>query len=108
MSASELVVSFLYFDGCPLAPRARANLVDALERLQPDCRVGMVEVDLMDPQTPDPIRRWGSPTILINGKDLADEQPGSASNCRIYPGSTRVPSSDEIATAIKKHLVTSP
>ena len=103
---AELTVSFLYFDGCPLAPRARTSLAGAIRQFKPDIRVGLIEVDLMDAQTPDDMKRWGSPTILINGQDIAGGPQGSGHSCRIYPGEERVPSAAEIADAICAGLET--
>ena len=97
---AEMAVSFLYFDGCPLAPKARANLACAIDQLHPDIRVGLVEVDLMDPHTPDSLRYWGSPTILIDDQDITGAEQGSACSCRIYASEGGVPSADEITQAI--------
>lgn len=44
------------------------------------------EVDVKAPGTAAQLRGWGSPTILVNGKDVAGGQP-SGTSCRLYPGS---------------------
>jgi hypothetical protein len=46
----------------------------------------VIEVDVTDPSTPLQLRSWGSPTILVDGADVALGVP-SGRSCRIYPGS---------------------
>lgn len=98
---NDLKVSFLYFDGCARAPGARRNLLDALERVRADVKIGMEEVDIMDPVTPEHLRRWGSPTILIDGVDMTGAEQGSALSCRIYTSEGGVPTTREIVRAIR-------
>ncbi len=91
-------VQFLSFEGCPLADAARANLEKALA----DCGVsGYDQIDILDPDTPDDLPGWGSPTILVNGIDVTGQSKGESVSCRIYPGPDRVPSSDTIAASIR-------
>jgi len=101
MKSTNPVIQFLYFDGCPLAPRARDNLNGAIAQVGESVRVDLEEVDLLAPEVPADLKRWGSPTILINGKDMMDGEKGSACNCRIYAGKDGLPSAEEIARAIK-------
>lgn len=100
----DMAVAFLYFQGCPLAPRARANLVAALARVGRGNRFSLEEVDLMAPETPEHLKGWGSPTILIDNSDIMGASPGSARNCRIYASHGGVPSEDEIVAAIEARL----
>lgn len=61
-------IDLVYFDGCPNAERARENLRAALEG---SGRVAeWSEWDLMAASTPDEYRQHGSPTILVDGKDV--------------------------------------
>lgn len=74
-------VQLLYFPGCPNVDGAR----DALRRLVAP-RTAIEEIDTTAPNTPAHLRAWGSPTILIDGVDVAGGQP-SGSCCRLYPSS---------------------
>jgi hypothetical protein len=47
----------------------------------------VVEIDLTETGTADELRMWGSPTILVDGADVAGSIP-SGGGCRIYQGST--------------------
>lgn len=94
------VIQFLYFHGCPLAPRARDNLVQAIGSLSSRNSVSFEEVDLMSGQTPQDLQRWGSPTILLNGRDITGAPPGDACTCRIYASQGGVPTAQEISDAI--------
>jgi hypothetical protein len=60
------------------------------------------EVDVTAAGTPEHLRQWGSPTILVDGWDVAGEPPTGPS-CRIYrsAGSERgVPPDDLIARTL--------
>ncbi len=74
-------VQLLSFPGCPNARGAREVLTRALaaERMS----VTVEEVDVTAAETPEPLRAWGSPTILIDGRDAAGATP-SGSSCRLY------------------------
>jgi hypothetical protein len=81
-------VQLLYFDGCPLAERARTVLEQALLR----CGIsGYEEVDLLASATPEELRGWGSPTILIDGEDATGAAKGDDVGCRIYATPAGVP-----------------
>ncbi len=96
---NELSIQFLAFDGCPLAEAARRSLEQALAEV----RLGSYEeIDILDPDTPEDIRGWGSPTILVNGKDVSGNPKGNSVGCRIYPDPDRVPSPESIVQCIKR------
>lgn len=101
---ADITVSFLFFDGCPLAARARDNLMSALEHVRARLMIGVEEVDIMDPQTPESMQRWGSPTILVDGMDITGATQGAACNCRIYPGKGSVPTIEQIADALRQKI----
>ncbi len=101
---AEITVSFLYFDDCPLATRARDNLMSALNHVREHMMIGVEEVDIMDPRTPEPLKSWGSPTILVDGLDITGAPQGAAGNCRIYPGEGSVPTIDEIVDALVRRV----
>ena len=79
-----MLVELLYLPGCPHVELARKALKQALSKLEdvPD----ISELDVTDEHTPPHLRSWGSPTILIDGVDVAGASP-SGSSCRLYPGS---------------------
>ena len=94
------VIQFLYFDGCPLAPRARDNLVQAISSLPFPSAISFEEINLMAGKTSLEFKRWGSPTILLNGRDITGAPPGDSCTCRIYASDGGVPTAVEIANAI--------
>ena len=91
------LIQFLSFDGCPLAEGTLKRLNDAIELagLTGLCRVE--HVDIMAPETPEALRRWGSPTILMDEKELTGQAPGDAAGCRIYQGPGGLPTRLQIA-----------
>ena len=94
-------VSFLAFDGCPLAPRALDNLLAAICLLDSEIPVDFERIDLLSDSTPNEVKRWGSPTILSNGADITGHGKGDACSCRIYSSQGGVPSMDDILNAIR-------
>ncbi|HEV2421812.1 MAG TPA: hypothetical protein VGS59_08910 [Candidatus Acidoferrales bacterium] len=65
------------------------------------------EVLVEDEKMAAALRFCGSPTIRINGRDVADEPLGDrafALSCRLYPGSKQigVPSADVIHRALRE------
>lgn len=99
---SEPKIQLLVFEGCPLADAAR----DALEVALTAVGVSRYEeVDILDPDTADELRGWGSPTILIDGQDVTGNAKGDSVGCRVYDGPDRVPSPEEIAAVIRSSMV---
>jgi len=94
-------IQLLVFRGCPLAEPARRSLRKALAALRIE---QYEELDLLDPTTPTELRGWGSPTILIEGRDVVDGLIGDSVRCRSYPAPDRVPSPDVIAAKISRAL----
>ena len=80
----DVVIQLLYFAGCPHVDAARRQLSQALSGLANPPHV--IEIDVTAPDTPPHLRSWGSPTILVDGADVALGVPTGRS-CRIYPGS---------------------
>jgi hypothetical protein len=100
MQTNDITVEFLFFEGCPLAPKALLHLEQAIAQLKGQMKIAINHVDLMHPSTPDSLKRWGSPTILLNGHDISGAKPGEANNCRIYSSPGGVLSAQEIAEAL--------
>jgi len=84
-------VEILYVADCPTHPAA-VNLVNqvlAAERVEADIQ----EVLVRDERMANELGFCGSPTIRINGRDVAGESPDARSfalSCRLYPGSKQV------------------
>ncbi len=100
--ADDIVVEFLAFDGCPLAPESFNQLEQAVEQLKGFLKVKINQIDLMCPSTSESLKRWGSPTILLNGLDISGAEQGDANCCRIYPGAGGVLSKQQIVAALMK------
>lgn len=91
-------IQLLVFQGCPLAGAARDSLVTALSSL--GLRT-FEEIDILDPATPDELKAWGSPTILVDGEDVTGATGGDGIGCRVYGSPQGVPSPETIAEKIK-------
>jgi hypothetical protein len=74
-------VELLIFQGCPHAECARTNLRAALEKA--GAPATWKEWDLAADATPQQYRRYGSPTVLVNGADVTgDWGTAAAMACR--------------------------
>ena len=96
-------ITLVYDTDCLNLPAARGALRKALEHegLEPQ----WVEYDRSAPGTPALLLRFGSPTILVDGVDVAGEagHAAAAASCRVYRGErglSGVPSAESIAVAI--------
>ncbi len=89
--AAELV----YFRGCPHVAAARKALHDALTAtgFAPDWQ----EWDQENPRTPVRVRGYGSPTVLVGGRDV---RGGSAGSEGLACRADGPPSVDEIRRAL--------
>lgn len=97
-------VELIYDHDCPNVSITRAQLLRAFSEtgIPPRWR----EWERSDSQSPDYVRGYGSPTILINGKDVAGVTPfDGISCCRLYPRTSRemqgVPPAELIASALR-------
>ena len=80
-------VELIYFPGCPHVEMARAQLVRAFAaaKVRPRWR----EFRTGDPDLPGHARGFGSPTILVDGRDVTGGAPAdSAEACRLYTDET--------------------
>ena len=75
-------IQFITFSGCPNALAAR----EALGRVLAASGIaGVIEdVDTSDPSTPEALRNWGSPTVLIDGVDAGGSDGPEGPGCRLY------------------------
>lgn len=100
-SGPDVKVQFLSFAGCPLADAAKTSLEQALC----DCGMeGYESIDILAPGVPDELRIWGSPTILIDGKDVTGQGKGDGVGCRVYSTPSRVPDARVIASSLAAAL----
>ncbi len=78
---NRMRVELVYFEGCPNAVTARENIRAAVRVLGQSLE--WEERDLMDPSTPESFKRYGSPTVLVDGEDVTGVQAGNgAMACR--------------------------
>ena len=99
-----MVVELIYSLDCPNVDLARSHLVRAF------AQVGQApkwsEHVIGDPATPEHAAGYGSPTILIDRRDVSGAPAGANASCRLYRTEdghlTRAPSIDQIATALSR------
>ncbi len=74
-------VELVYFEGCPHVAEARNELSNALRvcGLPPTWR----EWDTGSPDTPGHLKGYASPTILVDGSDVAGVPAGSGMGCTL-------------------------
>ena len=91
-------IQFLAFPGCPNAGPARQVLGKALQSvgLPPQFE----DINVHDPATPAELQNWASPTILVNGNDVAGGEAQQGTGCRIYAGTENAPDLELIVTAL--------
>ncbi len=99
-------IDLIYHRDCPHAAQTRTHLRAAFTEVGLAQR--RLEWDRADSATPPELRRYGSPTILVNGHDVAGTEPASAdSNCRLYGtpsgGLAGVPSIGLISAALRSY-----
>ena len=97
-------IQLLHFEGCPNVDAVRVALRDALAAEKLDVAVEEIDVERAD--APDWARGWGSPTILIDGEDVAGQERTTASSCRLYAGGA--PSVEVIRARIAASNVPTP
>jgi len=98
-----LRVELIYDTDCPNVRQARKALHEGFTEagIQPS----WTEWDRNSSESPSHARKYGSPTILVNGRDVAGAKPGEGSrSCRIYDhglgGLKGVPPVHAIASAL--------
>jgi hypothetical protein len=83
MPTAELI----YFSACPNVTEARTQLVKAFVEARLTPRWTEYRTD--DPDLPAHARGFGSPTILVDGRDVTGAAPAdSAAACRLYTDDT--------------------
>lgn len=76
-------VEFVYEQTCPFVRDARRRLIEGFRQAgQTPC---WSEWEVSDPRAPEHVRELGSPTILIDGRDVSGSPREETENCcRIY------------------------
>jgi mercuric ion transport protein len=97
-------IELIYDRDCPNAERARTHIIAALAAAGREAR--WAEWDRAAPETPAHAKGYGSPTILVNGKDVAGAEAGGAGpSCRLYrnaaSGFDGTPSVEQIVAALR-------
>jgi mercuric ion transport protein len=95
-------VDFIYDSDCPNIGSARANLMRAFGRAGVQAR--WQEHRIGDPDAPERARGFGSPTILVDGRDVAGLEPAEEACCRVYAvgnATAGAPAIDQIAAALQ-------
>jgi len=98
----NLTVELVYDRDCPNVPAAREQLLAAFKAAgrEPAWQEWDVSLDAV----PAHVRGFGSPTILVDGADVAGGEPtGTDVCCRIYSGHSGprgVPPLEQIVTAL--------
>lgn len=98
----KIKIEFQHFEGCPNGPSLLKNLKLAIQGFQDDIDLKNIIVDT--PELAKKHRFLGSPTILINGKDIEGlellEDPNLT--CRVYRNG--IPTVEIIKNRIKEIL----
>ena len=108
----RLSIELIYDPGCPNVDGARDVLARALRRA--GAPAVWTEWSTAEPECPDTRRGHGSPTILVNGEDVAPgphewlpRPVGGAPRCRVYEtpdGTSGVPPLTAVQAAIEQAL----
>jgi hypothetical protein len=108
-AGSGVLVSLLYFDGCPHWRVADKRLREALDRVgQPDELIEYLTVTTTEQA--DALRFRGSPTVLVNGRDpFLDRAAPVGLSCRLYrtdDGVDGSPTVDQLVEALARATAT--
>lgn len=89
-------VGLVYFEGCPHVAEARREIGHALRQcgLPPTWQ----EWDSTSPDTPESLRGYGSPTVLVDGNDVTGGNVGSGTGCAV----DGAPSAEVIVAALQR------
>jgi hypothetical protein len=97
-------VELIYDDACPNVEAARQQLRRAFQELGQS--PAWQEWDRGAPSSPAHARQYGSPTILVDGKDVSSASPSDGADCcRVYrsehDGLQKVPPVESITSALR-------
>ena len=94
---SQSSVEIVYFSGCPHADEARRNVRKALEMEDRDA--AWSEWDQASSTVPSRYRGLPSPTVLIDGKDVAGPTPSTEGDFSCRAGGA--PDVDAVVAALR-------
>lgn len=96
-------VEIIYDHDCPNVGEAKKRLKEAFVRLKLDQE--WQEWERSDKKAPSYVLQYGSPTILVNGRDIFEDLETSGNSCRIYKTEKgmiqSVPSVEQICVALQ-------
>jgi hypothetical protein len=98
-----MTVELIYARDCPNVLAARGNLIKAIAASSREVR--WTEWDSSAADSPPHVKGYGSPTVLVDGKDVAENSAsGAGASCRLYRRDGRrfegAPSAEQIATVL--------
>ncbi len=98
-----MIVELIYDADCPNVLDTRSQLIKAFTRTGVSAR--WIEWERGSPDAPDYARAYGSPTILVDGKDIAGVAPNAGTRaCRVYSDArgnlSRTPPIEAICSAL--------
>jgi len=83
---SQVRIELVFDPTCPNVEKARSAIRDALRSVGAPAE--WIEWERGIETTPAPLRAFGSPTVLVNGCDVAGDGSGTANadanSCRVY------------------------
>lgn len=90
-------VKLLFFPGCPHVDGARSALREAFRQLKRQPQWEEIDITASDGGS---LAGFGSPTILVNGRDVEPTHRQEGVHCRIYESGMGAPSPDAIIAAL--------
>lgn len=72
-------IELVYFTGCPNVEDARSNIKEALSAR--GLPLEWDEWDQVEDNTPDRVKQYGSPTVLVDDRDVTGTEPAGAMAC---------------------------
>ena len=97
-----MIVELVYESTCPNVKAARTRLLEAFQLVGIPPKWN--EWETGRPETPENVRHFGSPTILVDGKDVSESNDRAEGNsCRLYAtraGFENAPAVSQIAGAL--------
>jgi mercuric ion transport protein len=103
-------IQLITFPECPHTPAARAALRRVLASTGVTYAIEEVNTSALGEH--DPLRNWGSPTVLLNGEDVGGQRVPTGPNCRLYrndEGNLQgVPPESLITAAVQRALTRTP
>jgi hypothetical protein len=96
-------IELIYDRNCPNVEATRKNLRIALQ--QSGLGMDWQEWDRESSTCPDYAKNYGSPTILVDGRDIVGDSPSDGNSCRVYPndddGLAGIPSVELVIASFK-------